>query len=67
MGAVGRPGAVVSDVKVGGSVFGKYPPPIETTEPRLEVAGCDIGETSLCADWVYPVGAEGKFGGGGDT
>jgi hypothetical protein len=49
MGAVGRPGAVVSAVKVGGplSVFGKYPPPTETTEPCLDVAGCDIGDTSL--------------------
>jgi hypothetical protein len=68
MGAVGRPGAVVSAVKVGGplSVFGKYPPPTETTEPCLDVAGCDIGDTSLCDDCVYPVGAEGRFG-GGDT
>jgi hypothetical protein len=52
MGAVGSPGAVVSDVKVGGSVFGKYPPPIETTEPCLEVADCDMGEISLCDDWL---------------
>jgi len=70
IGAVGRPGAVVSAVNVGGSgasVLGKYPPPIETTEPCLEVSGCDIGDTSLCDDWVYPVGAEGRLGGGGDT
>ena len=26
-----------------------------------------MGETSLCDDCVYPVGAEGRFGGGGDT
>jgi hypothetical protein len=53
MGAVGRPGAVVSAVNVGGpapSVLGKYPPPIETTEPCLDVAGCDMGDTSLCDD-----------------
>ena len=48
MGAVGSPGAVVSAVKVGGSVLGKYPPPRETTEPCRDVAGCDMGETSSC-------------------
>ena len=64
MGAVGRPGAVVSAVKVGGSVLGKYPPPMETTEPCRDRFGCDMGETSLWDACVYPIGAEGRFGEG---
>lgn len=54
-------------MKVGGSVFGKYPPPIEVTEPCRDCAGCEIGDTSLWEGCVYPVGAEGRSGAGGDT
>lgn len=54
-------------MKVGGSVFGKYPPPIEVTEPCRDWAGCDMGDTSPCEGCVYPVGAEGRSGAGGDT
>ena len=64
-GAVGRLGAVLSDVNVGGaSVLGKYPPPTDTTDPWREGAGCDMGDTSSCAFAVYPEGTVGRFGGG---
>ena len=66
-GAVGRPGAVVSAVKVGGgggSVLGKYPPPTDVADPLRDVLGCDIGETSLwlCDGCGYRDGAELRFG-----
>jgi hypothetical protein len=68
---VGRLGAAVSAVKVGMSTRGKYPPPIEVTEPLRETSGCDMGETSRCEGkdvcCEYPVGADGRFGGGGET